>query len=403
MPNTMTVTQAASVLNNIAAQLNGGALATVANPENFASVAQSLLLTGYDPIINAVSQMWSRSVFAYRDYRATFAALEMDLERYGNAIRKLSPVAREMQNDESFVYPVAYDAVGHASNPLGNGQSVDMWEIAKQQVQQMNFYGTAVYQQKYTIFKDQFDNAFRSAEEFGRFNAMNIAERNNEKEQYKEAVARGLQLNFIGGLIDEADTSRVVHLLTEYNTATGLSLTATTVYQPANFAPFMRWVWARIKTLIRLMGARSNRFQTVVNGQKVLRFTKPENMRVALLASAYDQIETMVMSDTYHDDYLKGVTFESVDFWQSITAPSSINVTPVYTGTNGAVVTGSNVTETDVFGILHDKDALGYSIVSSWSAVTPLNIDGGYWNESYHARIKTIQDNTEKAIVLMLD
>lgn len=403
MPNTMTVAQAASVLNNIASQLNGGALATVANPENFASVAQSLLLTGYDPIINAVSQMWSRSVFAYRDYRATFAALEMDLERYGNAIRKLSPVAREMQNDESFVYPVAYDAVGHASNPLGNGQSVDMWEIAKQQVQQMNFYGTAVYQQKYTIFKDQFDNAFSSAEEFGRFNAMNIAERNNEKEQYKEAVARGLQLNFIGGLIDEADTSRVVHLLTEYNTATGLSLTATTVYQPANFAPFMRWVWARIKTLIRLMGARSNRFQTVVNGQKVLRFTKPENMRVALLASAYDQIETMVMSDTYHDDYLKGVTFESVDFWQSITAPSSINVTPVYTGTNGAVVTGSNVTETDVFGILHDKDALGYSIVSSWSAVTPLNIDGGYWNESYHARIKTIQDNTEKAIVLMLD
>lgn len=403
MPNTMTVAQAASVLNNIASQLNGGALATVANPENFASVAQSLLLTGYDPIINAVSQMWSRSVFAYRDYRATFAALEMDLERYGNAIRKLSPVAREMQNDESFVYPVAYDAVGHASNPLGNGQSVDMWEIAKQQVQQMNFYGTAVYQQKYTIFKDQFDNAFSSAEEFGRFNAMNIAERNNEKEQYKEAVARGLQLNFIGGLIDEADTSRVVHLLTEYNTATGLSLTATTVYQPANFAPFMRWVWARIKTLIRLMGARSNRFQTVVNGQKVLRFTKPENMRVALLASAYDQIETMVMSDTYHDDYLKGVTFESVDFWQSITAPSSINVTPVYTGTNGAIVTGSNVTETDVFGILHDKDALGYSIVSSWSAVTPLNIDGGYWNESYHARIKTIQDNTEKAIVLMLD
>lgn len=403
MSNTMTVTQAASVLNNIAAQLNGGALATVANPENFASVAQSLLLTGYDPIINAVSQMWSRSVFAYRDYRATFAALEMDLERYGNAIRKLSPVAREMQNDESFIYPVAYDAVGHASNPLGNGQSVDMWEIAKQQVQQMNFYGTAVYQQKYTIFKDQFDNAFRSADEFGRFNAMNIAERNNEKEQYKEAVARGLQLNFIGGLIDEADTSRVVHLLTEYNAATGLSLTATTVYQPANFAPFMRWVWARIKTLIRLMGARSNRFQTVVNGQKVFRFTKPENMRVALLASAYDQIETMVMSDTYHDNYLKGVTFESVDFWQSITAPSSINVTPVYTGTNGAVVTGSNVTETDVFGILHDKDALGYSIVSSWSAVTPLNIDGGYWNESYHARIKTIQDNTEKAIVLLLD
>ena len=112
----------------------------------------------------------------------------------------------------------------------------------------------------------------------------------------------------------------------------------------------------------------------------------------------------MVMSDTYHDDYLKGVTFESVDFWQSIASPDSINVTPVYTDATGAVKTASSaVTQSGVFGILHDRDALGYSMVNSWSAVTPLNIDGGYWNETYHARIKTIQDNTEKAVVLLLD
>lgn len=401
MPSNMAVTQAATVLNNIAAQLNGGALAPITNNDTFVSAANALLLTGRDPIINALSQMWSRTIFAYRDYRAPFNSLEMDLDRFGNAIRKLSPIARQMIDDESFTWPVAYDATN--ANPYGDGASVDMWEIAKQRTQQMNFYGTAVYEQKYTIFKDQFDNAFTSAEEFGRFNSMNLAERNNEKEQYKEAVGRGLQLNFIGGILDEGNTDRVVHLLTEYNTATGLSLTATTVYQPANFAPFMRWVWARIKTLIRLMGARSNRFQTIVNNEPVYRFTRPENMRVAILAQAYDQIETMVMSDTYHDDYLKGVTFESVDFWQSITAPASISVTPVYTGTNGQIVTGSATTSSAVFGILHDRDALGYSMVNSWSAVSPLNITGGYWNEAYHARIKTIQDNTEKAIVLLLD
>lgn len=403
MPSTMTVSQASTVLNNIASQLTGGALAPITNNDDFVSVAQTLLLTGRDPVINALSQVWSKTIFAYRDYRAPLSALEMDLERYGNAVRKLSPVARDMQDDEAFIWPVAYDAVNHSANPYGDGQSVDMWEIAKQRVQQMNFYGTAVYQQRYTIFKDQFDNAFNSAEEFGRFNAMNLAERNNEKEQYKEAVARGIQTNFIGALIDEAQTDRVVHLLTEYNTATGLSLTAATVYQPANFAPFMRWVWARIKTLIRLMGARSNNYQTVVNGERVLRFTRPENMRVAILAQAYDQIETMVLSDTYHDNYLNGVSFESIDFWQSIDAPASISVTPVYTGANGTVVTGSATTSSAVFGLLHDRDALGYSLVNSWSAVTPLNIDGGYWNESYHARIKTIQDNTEKAIVLLLD
>lgn len=401
MPSTMTIAQAAQVLNEINQQVTGSALATIANNADFVSAGNALLLTGRDPILNALSQIWSRTIFAYRDYRAAMAGLEMDLDRYGNAVRKLSPVAREMQDDESFLWPVAYDA--NMTPPLGDGESVDMWEIAKQRVQQMNFYGTAVYQQRYTIFKDQFDNAFRSAEEFGRFNAMNLTERNNEKEQFKENVARGLQLNFIAALIDENMPSRVIHLLSEYNTATGLSLTSNTVYQPDNFAPFMRWVWARIKTLIRLMGNRSNMFQTVVNGERVLRFTRPENMRVAILSSAYDQIETMVLSDTYHDDYLKGVTFEGMDFWQSITNPAAINVTPTYTDANGNVITGSNVTNGSVFGILHDRDALGYAMVNTWSAVTPLNIDGGYWNESYHARIKTVQDNTEKAVVLLLD
>lgn len=402
MPSTMTISQASTVLNEIAQQLTGKAIGPITGNDAFVSAANALLLTGRDPVLNAISQMWSRSIFAYRDYRAALSGLEMDLDRYGNAIRKLSPIAREMQDDESFTYPVTYDAA-QTGNPLGDGVSVDQWEIAKQRVQQMNFYGTAVYMQKYTIFKDQFDNAFSSADEFGRFNAMNLAERNNEKEQYKEGVARGLQANFIGALIDENKTERVVHLLTEYNAATGLNLTATTIYQPDNFAPFMRWVWARIKTLIRLMGNRSNRFQTVVNGDRVLRFTRPENMRVALLSSGWDQIETMVLSDTYHDDYLKGVGFESVDFWQSIAAPDQIAVTPVYTDTDGTVKTGGAVSQSGVFGILHDKDALGYAMVNSWSAVTPLNVDGGYWNETYHARIKTIQDNTEKAIVLLLD
>lgn len=404
MPNGFTIEQASTVLNNVYEQITGKQLTSIVGSADFVSVAQTLLRTGTDPVLNALSQMWSKTVFAYRDYKAPMNTLEMDLARYGNAIRKLSPVAREMQDDDSFTYPVAYDAVNYPLNPYGDGVSVDPWKISKQKVQQMNFYGTAVYQQRYTIFKDQFDNAFTSADEFGRFNAMMLAERNNEKEQYKEAVGRGIQANFIGGLIDENNSDRVIHLLTEYNTATGQSLTSTTVMQSANFVPFMRWVWARVKTIIRLMGTRSYRFQTVVNNEPVFRFTRPENMRVAILSQAYDQIETMVMSDTYHDDYLKGVTFESVDFWQSIDSPDAIDILPVYTDTLGAVKSPLNaVQQTGVFGILHDRDALGYSMVNSWSAVTPLNIDGGYWNESYHARIKTIQDNTEKAVVLLLD
>lgn len=403
--NDMIISQAATILGSAVEQATGQKVLTaIDSPETFVSVAQTALKTGYDPIINALSQIWSKSIYAARDYTSPLTSLEMDLPRYGNALRKISPVAAKMIDDQRFVWPVAYDAANHSANALGNGESVDMYKINKQEVLQTNFYGTAVYTQRYTTFKDQFDVAMSSADEFMRFNAMNMTERNNDKESYREAVARGMQANFIAAILDEAKNDRVVHLLTEYNAETGLSLSAQSVYQPDNFAPFMRWVAARISTIARFMGERSQMYQTVINNKPVLRHTRGENLRIALYNKAYEQMKTMSMSTTFHDDYLKLAKFEGVNFWQSIETPDSIAIKPVYTSNAGAVKKATKeVEQAGIFGIMHDRDALGYCYTKTWSATTPLNIDGGYWNTAEHATIKTIQDNTEKAVVLLLD
>lgn len=403
--NSMSISQASTVLNSIVQQAgNRIALTPITTPEDFVSVAQTALQTGYDPIINAISQVWSRTVFAVRDYdKRILGSLYMDLPRYGNAVRKLSPIARDMINDDSYLWPVAYDAL--QSPPLGDGESVDHYTIYKQQVQQVNFYGTAVYEQAYTIFKDQFDTAFNSMDEFVRFNAMNLTERNNEKTQYEENLARGLQANLIASLLDEADTYRVRHVLTEYNTATGQTtpLTATTVMQAGNFEAFIRWLYAQVSNIVRLMGERSNMFQTIINSQNVLRHSSPDNIRVAMLSPFMDYINSMVLATTYHDDYMKLPKYEAINFWQSIQNPSTVSMTPVYTNTSGAVATSSAVAQSGVIGVIHDRDAIGYTITNPVSAVTPMNAKGLYWTEYYHARFKTIFDNTEKAVVLVLD
>lgn len=403
--NDMTISQASTVLNSIVQQAgNRIVLTPITTPEDFVSVAQTALKTGYDPIINAISQVWSRTVFAVRDYdKRILGSLYMDLPRYGNAVRKLSPIARDMINDDSYLWPVAYDST--QTPPMGDGQSVDHYTIYKQQVQQVNFYGTAVYEQAYTIFKDQFDTAFGSMDEFVRFNAMNLTERNNEKTQYEENLARGLQANLIASLIDEADTYRVVHLLTEYNTVTGQTtpLTATTVMQAGNFEAFIRWLYSKVANIVRLMGERSNMFQTIINSQNVLRHSSPDNIRVAMLSPFMDYINSMVLATTYHDDYMKLPTYEAINFWQSIQNPSTVSMTPVYTDSTGAVASSSAVAQTGVIGVIHDRDAIGYTITNPVSAVTPLNAKGLYWDEYYHARFKTVYDNTEKAVVLVLD
>ena len=397
------VKQAAAILNAVVAQQTGQtALTAITNAADFVSVAETALKTGYDPVLNAISQVWRNTVFAVRGYDNPLSTLRMTAERYGNATRKLSPEAKNMEDDERYLYPVAYDA-SQQSNPLGDDLSVDMYKISKQKVVQTNFYGSLTYQQRYTVFQDSFEVAFSSAEEFLRFNQMNMTERMNDRKRYEEAKARLLQLNFIGALLDEDDTSRVVHLLTEYNAQTGLSLTATTVFQPGNFEGFIRWLYARIKTIVGLMGHSSNEFQTVLTGKNVLRHSRPEDIRVALYTPIMEMINSMVLSNLYNPDMMRLPTYEAVDFWQSIETPQGINITPVYTSPAGVATTGSPVSNNTVIGLIHDKDALGYSWLNPRTLVTPINAAGAYWNEFYHARFATLQDNTEKAVVLCLD
>lgn len=402
--NSFSFSQASTVLNSIVSQATGQAsLTAITTPGDFAAVAQTALLTGLDPILNTISQMWSRTIFSDRAWENPLRTLYWELPRYGNALRKLSPVADTMQDDDSYKWPVAYDA--GQTPPSGDGQSVDHYTIHKQNVLQTAFYGTAVYEQQYSVFKDQLECAFSGPEELSRFMAMNLTERNNDKQSYEEGIARGLQANFIAGIIDENQTGRIIHALTEYNTATGITppLTAFTVMQPGNFEGFIRWLYAKIKTVVRMMGERSNIFQTNITGKTILRHTSPDNMRIALFTPFMEMIDSMVLSQTFRDEYMRMPTWEGINYWQSISTPDSISMTPVYTTTAGAVATASAVSQGAILGLIHDQDALGYAITNPVSAVTPMNAKGLYWNEFYHARFKTVSDNTEKAVVLLLD
>lgn len=396
------IKQAATILNAVVQQQTGQASAAqINNAEDFISTADTALKTGRDPVLNAISQVWRNTVFAARGYDNPLSTLRFSAERWGNATRKLSPEAAAMEDDERYLYPVGYDST--QTDPYGNGLSVDMYKIRKQKVVQTNFYGSLVYEQVYTIFQDQFDVAFSSPEEFVRFNSMNLTERMNDRASYEEAKARLLQANFIGALLDEANTDRVVHLLTEYNTATGLSLTSTTVMQAGNFEAFIRWMYARIKTIVGLMRHRSNMFQTVLTGTNILRHTDAANVRVALYTPFMEMINSMVLSNLYHADMMRLPTYEAIDFWQSIKTPQAIKIEPHYTGANGSPKNGSAVDNSTVIGLIHDRDAIGYNWIAPRALVTPVNAAGAYYNEFYHARFATLSDNTEKGVVLCLD
>lgn len=398
--NDMVVQQASTILNSLVSQATGQSVITATAPD-FISVATTALKQGYDPIINAMSQMWGRTIFSIRPYSRKFAGLEMDMARWGNATRKLSIAEQPVQDDQRFTYPVGYESSEDPAS--GDGLSVDMFKLNKPDILQTNFYGQSVYENIYTVFRDNLDVAFTGPDEFMRFNALVSGNRADKLEQYRETIARGLVANFIGSILDEGQDSRVVHLLTEYNAETSLNLTAQSVYQPSNFTSFMQWVYARIATISRMMTERSEMFQTVVNNKHVLRHTPAADQKVYLYSKALDQFDAMVKANSFHDNYLKYTDYEGVNFWQSIETPDSISITPTYTSNTGAVKTGTAKEQAGIFGVIFDRAALGYAQVKAWNSLTPFNPVGGYWNDVDHVNFRTMQDMTEKGVVLLLD
>lgn len=399
--NEMSFNQAATVLNSVVTQATGKAAMTPTNTYEFVTVAQTALKTGYDPILNAVNQVLSRTIFSVRPYTRKFRGMEVSESAWGNHVRKLSIADKTFSEDDRYKYPVAF-ATGQTP-PSGDGKSVDQYAINKPEILQTNFYGQNVFQDSITIFKDQLDCAFRGPDEFSQFVSMVMGNMSDRLEQARENMARATIANFIGGVLDEGNTSRVIHLLTEYNTQTGLTLTAQNVYAPENFKAFVQWVYARVAAVCSLFTERSEMFQTVVNGKHIMRHTPYNKQRVYLYAPARFQMEQMAIADVYHDTFLKMADTETVNFWQSIETPDSVNVTPSYTHTNGTVKKGDAVNKAGIFGVITDAETMGYATTQQWSRPTPFNARGGYSNIWFHETTRNWNDNTEKGVVLLLD
>lgn len=389
--NDLTFNQLSTVLNSIVQQATGKQAQQVTNTVEFVSVAQMALKTGYDPVLQAISQVLSRTIFSIRPYTRKFGGLMVTNQQFGNIVRKLNIADKDWENDSRF--------------ELTDGSAVDMYKVNKPTILQTNFYGANVFEKSLTIFKDQLDCAFSSPDEFGRFVSMTMTNASDMIEQAHENLARATLANFIGGKIS-GDTASVIHLLTEYNTITGLEtpLTAETVYQPANFKPFMQWVYSRVASLSSLMTERTQKFHINVTGKEISRHTPINKQKVYLYAPARYQTETMVLADVYHDNFLRMADNETVNFWQSIDKPDEINVQPVYLQANGTLKTdGSPVNKKGIFGVMFDEEAAGYTVVNQWSAPTPFNVKGGYSNIFWHFTDRYWNDFTENGAVLLLD
>lgn len=389
--NELSINQVSTILNAVVKQATGNTALASVDGKNFATVAQLPLKIGYDPVINAISQVLSSTIFSVRPYSRKFKGINVSSQKFGNITRKLNIADSDWTDDDR--------------QKLQDGSSIDMYVVKKPTVLQTNFYGANAFQRQTTIFKDQLDVAFSSQEEFGRFISMLMSNVSDMIEQGHESMARMCILNYVGGkLVNEDEANNCIHLLSEYNELTGLILNEKDVYKPENFPSFMKFVVARIKAISNLMTERSEKFHTNVTGKEIMRHTPLSKQKVYLLAPQQYLMETSVLSDLFNDKYMKMTDLELVNFWQNIDKPANIDIKPIYMDKNGALKQPENtIKEPHLFGVIFDEEALGYTTVNSWSAPTPFNARGGYHNIFWHYTDRYWNDFTENGVILLLN
>ena len=390
--NVLTYNAIGTILNQIVTQATGKAQITPTNTSEFTAVAQAGLLAGYDNLMGAISQVLSKTIISTRPYSRHFQGLEADNIRYGNHVRKINYVDRAWQDGSRL--------------PLQTGVAVDDQAPTLDEVLQTNFYGQNDYEIPWTLFSNQIDVAFNNPDELGAFITGKLTNISDMTEQKHESMARMILANLIAGILTINNAPQIVHLVTEYNAYVGNTTpkTLTELRESSEYPAFVKWIYGRVAQVSAMLTERSIIYHQNVTDKEISRHTPYEKQNVYLLSEERFQMEARVLADVYHDNYLRMADKAILNFWQSISSPNEIDITPTYMGSDGTLKTPqAAVEQANVFGIITDVEAAGYTIVNQRTTSAAYNGKGEYQNFWLKFTDRYWNDFTENAVVLLLD
>ena len=233
-----------------------------------------------------------------------------------------------------------------------------------------------------TVARDQMFTAFRGIDEYNQFVAGLWASVNNTIAIKAEIYAmQGL----CAGIAVANEAGNNIQLITEYKAAIGAdtALTPAEALQDAGFLKF---------ALRRISDVRDNlqRYSAAYNDHSMATFSADTNL--VMLAQVANACKFNVLADTYHNELIGVGEYDKVTAWQAVTSTvansgakgaynladaSKILMTKTAYNEIASPTTAktTNVTISNVIGILYDDYALGVNIdkskvTSNYSAVS---------------------------------
>lgn len=395
MANVLTPVDVYALMNAVVSQATGRKDLEVVDTTTFSSVGETVLRTGTENTLNAISTVIAKTIFSVRPYKGKLESLRVAQQRWGGQVRKIINLYDEAEKSDDWNTDVA-------QNALADGGSVDMYKIRKPKAIQLNFYGTKLLQKHITRFRDQLSLAFHNEDEFIRFIDSVMVEFSNEIELLNEAESRATLLNFMAGISSMGLTE--VDLVAEYNNEYGTQYTRAQLLS-TYIESFMKFVAAEIKIYSSRLTDMSTLYHANLSGyNKIMRHTPKERQKMVMYEPIFIKTQAEVYSGLFNPEYLDIGSFEGVNYWQSQSTPTAINVKPnILDLATGASKDAETAVELDyVLGILFDEEACGVMPQFDYSSTTPFNSAGGYYNMYMHWRFNSYCDYTENAVLFVM-
>ena len=361
-----------------------------------------------DNLYQIIPTVLAKSIYSIRPYSRKLSGMVWDEQRYGNYIRKFTPIVKdsEIDNDE-----------WNINVELDKPEASQDWKAGTKPVKYDVLLtiasGGQTFARKYTIYKNQINAAFNSEEGVAAYFSMLMTEFSNIYEIDLENRSRAQLANLAIILADagkETPTKgnickaeQVFHALKKYNAETGLAMTAKSIMNPADFRPFMIWLSAELKTLKENLAIRGTRFHGDFTDKIVNRHTDASDLRFYLVSKFGNYFEANG-SEFFHPEKAELGDYEKVTFWTDPSNPMQIKGSAEGVQSDGVTkFTLENQKVDNVLGIMMDIDTMGIVPVDQWSATEPFNARYGYRNGWNHYTFKTPVDFTENAILILLD
>ena len=380
----MKIEQVYQLVNGATQETLGETALVEEDLSNVVSIGESIAnMNLYDKFVGALLNRIAKSIFSVRAYTGRVPSVLMDAWEFGSIVQKVHMKLPDAEENESW--------------ELVDGATYEENQFYKPSVSVKLWNHKTTFEIPISIAEEQLKQSFLNAGEMARFVAMLFQGVENSMTLKFDALVMRTINNFIAATIQDGTSgANVIHLVSEYNTNYGASLTSATALYNKDF---LRYAVFRMKQV----ATRLSTYSTLFNLGATEKHTPRDMLKIILHETLDAGVGAFLQSDTFHDELVKLPVADVVPFWQgSGTGYALADTTKIDVDVLDTSGTKQHVQEDYIVGVMFDRDALG---VTGYNRRTPSKYvaKAEFYNYWYKEDAGYFNDYNENFVVFLAD